>query len=88
MTSQTSQGQTPPQVAKLATEQVRLERTALIGIFGSNAAPGALIRTNRGKFERVAVGDKVAGGIVAAISEDSLVLAKRGKTTLMKLPQT
>jgi len=25
---------------------------------------------------------------VAAISEDSLVLAKRGKTTLMKLPQT
>jgi hypothetical protein len=47
-----------------------------------------LIRTNRGKFERVAVGDKVAGGIVAAISEDSLVLAKRGKTTLMKLPQT
>ncbi|WP_269142424.1 pilus assembly protein PilP [Sulfitobacter mediterraneus] len=88
MTSQTSQGQTPPQVAKLATEQVRLDSIAVIGIFGSNAAPGALIRTHRGKIERVAVGDKVAGGVVAAISENAVILNKRGKTTQMKLPQT
>ncbi|MFT6674685.1 MAG: Tfp pilus assembly protein PilP [Sulfitobacter sp.] len=87
MASQNEAGQTPQKVADLATEQVRLERTALIGIFGSTAAPGALLRGHNGKIERVTIGDRFGGGTVAAISEDSLILTKRGKNTVLKLPK-
>ncbi len=78
---------TPRNVADLATSAARLDRTALIGIFGSDAAPGALVRTRNGRIARVGIGDKVAGGTVAAIGGDQLVLNVGGRAKALKLPR-
>ncbi len=79
---------TPEKVAEFATEQAEIPRIALIGIFGTVAAPRALIRRPNGKIDRVAVGDKAAGGIVAAIGEDRIVIAQRSTTKVLQLPQS
>ena len=78
---------TPKKVTDLATEKADLSRTALIGIFGSEATPGALIRDGRGRIHRVTLNDKISDGIVAAIGDDSVVLAQRGRTVTLKLPK-
>ena len=89
MTSAAPEGtDTPAQVAELATKTVELPRIALIGIFGTEADPRALIRRPNGKIDRVAVGDKAAGGIVAAIGEQKVVIAQRDGTKVLELPQT
>ncbi|MBD3663525.1 type II secretion system protein N [Sulfitobacter aestuariivivens] len=87
MTTDSDGTQTPPEVVKAATQQVRLSRITLIGVFGSTEAPGALIRGPDGKIDRVTVGDVASGGRVAAIGEDRVVIAKGGKTTVLKLPE-
>lgn len=79
--------ETPQEVKDLATEQVALPRIALIGVFGSQTQPGALIRNPNGKISRVGVGDAAAGGIVAAIGDDKIVIAKRDGSTVLSLPQ-
>ncbi len=88
MTSSPPSAETPKQVAELATEQVNLPRVALIGIFGSEADPRALIRRPNGKIDRVAVGDTAAGGIVTAIGADKVVITQRGDTKVLQLPQS
>ncbi len=88
MTSKEPGTPTPAKVAKLATDQVLLDRTALIGTFGSDANPGALVREGNGTVTRVTVGDKVAGGVVAAIAPDRLVLSRHGKTEVLELPRS
>ncbi|MCX7566216.1 pilus assembly protein PilZ [Sulfitobacter sp. F26169L] len=77
---------TPPEVEKLATQEVRLDQTALIGIFGSSDTLKAMIRLPRGDTQTVTVGDRVAGGTVMAIGEDQLVLSRRGTQKVMRLP--
>ena len=78
---------TPAEVAKHATEEAKLERTALIGIFGEESAPQALIRQRSGQILKVATGDKVGNQEVAAIGEDHLVLKRGGNTKVLRLPQ-
>lgn len=78
---------TPKKVTDLATEKADLPRTALIGIFGSEATPGALIREGS-RISRVRVGDQVAGGVVAAIGEGALVLSSRRGNKVLRLPQS
>lgn len=87
MSNTEPQQPTPAKVAELATTEARLGRTALIGIFGSASAPGALVRTPNGRIARVGIGDKVAGGTVAAIGEDELVLRMGSRTKALKLPR-
>ena len=79
---------TPQKVKELATQEVSLPRTALIGIFGSEAAPGALIRNSDGTFARVTVGDRAAGGVVAAIDTARVIIAIRDTTKVLELPAT
>ncbi|MGB3244967.1 MAG: pilus assembly protein PilZ [Sulfitobacter sp.] len=86
MTSDTTGTVTPQKVKDLATQAVTLPRVALIGIFGSEAASGALIRSPNGKIERVKVGDRAAGGIVAAIGKSKVIIATRGATKVLELP--
>jgi len=81
-------GPTPAKVAKLATQQVRLPRKTLIGVFGSATSPGALVRNDAGQIKRVTVGDEVDGTRVAAIGEDSLILSGRGRDEVLRLPKT
>ena len=78
---------TPKKVSDLATEKADLSSTALIGIFGSDATPGALIREGGGKISRVEVGDQVAGGVVAAIGQGTLVLSSLRGNKVLRLPQ-
>tara|TARA_R110002110_G_scaffold23490_2_gene89421 strand:+ start:1594 stop:1860 length:267 start_codon:yes stop_codon:yes gene_type:complete len=87
MSTTETQEPTPTHVADLATEHTRLDRTALIGIFGSEAAPGALVRTPDGNIARVGIGDRIAGGTVAAIGQDQVVLAMGNRTKALKLPK-
>ena len=83
-----SQDTTNDRIADLATETARLDRLALIGIFGSTNAPGALLRVPGGRIERVELGDRVAGGVVAAIGDDRLVLHRNGRARVLKLPHS
>jgi hypothetical protein len=78
---------TPAQVQKLATQEVTLDRIALIGISGTQGAPRALIRLPRGATETVTIGDRIGGATVQAIGEDRLILSRRGARTVMQMPQ-
>lgn len=78
---------TPPQVARHATEAVKLNAPALIGVFGNTEARRALILLPRGQTRTVGVGDTLDGGQVAAIGEDQLVLSRRGREKIMRLPR-
>lgn len=86
MATQDTGTPTPENVARLATEEVRLDRTALIGIFGSSETPRALIRLPRGQTRTVSLGDSVDGGTVEAIGTDYLILSQRGGQRVMHMP--
>lgn len=83
----TSTEPTPTGVAQLATQRVRLERLALLGVFGTQVAPAALVREANGDIQRVSVGDRVAGGTVTAIGEDRLVLSRATGQKVLRLPK-
>jgi Tfp pilus assembly protein PilP len=71
----------------MATRRVQLDRVALLGILSSATRSAALVRQSDGRIARVTVGDEVAGGIVAAIGQDRLILAKRGGDEVLRLPE-
>ncbi len=79
---------TPAEVLDLATQKASLPKLTLIGTFGSLTDPGALVRDSRGRIRRVMLNDEISDGIVAAIGDDSLVLAKRGRAITLTLPQS
>tara|TARA_R110002020_G_scaffold67179_2_gene176233 strand:+ start:40997 stop:41266 length:270 start_codon:yes stop_codon:yes gene_type:complete len=88
MTTQDAGTPTPPTVEKFATKEAKLERTALIGLFGTASAPKALIRLPRGETRTVTVGDRIGSGTVGAIGEDRLVLLLRGnRQEVMQMPR-
>ena len=82
-----TQEDTSRRVARIATQEVRLDRFALIGIFGSDRAPGALVRTRDGQIARVTLGDTVDGATVAAIHIDRVVLSRGTGTQVLTLPK-
>lgn len=86
MATQDTGTPTPAEVKKLATKEVKLERVALIGIFGTAEKPSALIRLPKGNTVTVAIGDELEGGVVAAIGAGQLVLARSGRQYVMRMP--
>ena len=84
----TTQEPTPQNVPDLATQNADLGRLALIGVFGSQTAPAALIRDRKGTVQRVIIGDQVANQTVTAIAEDRVILARGGKTSTLTLPKS
>lgn len=87
MSTQDAGTPTPQTVEKLATQEVKLDRTALIGIFGTASAPKALILLPRGQTRTVTVGDRIAGATVGAIGEDRLVLVRGSRQEVMQMPR-
>ncbi len=77
------------QTRQLATQKnaVRLNKPVLLGIFGANSAPRAMIRYPGGRIDTVATGDKTRLGQVVAIDEDALHIARNGRTDVLRLPQ-
>ncbi|MCX7559464.1 pilus assembly protein PilZ [Sulfitobacter sp. F26204] len=83
-----TQEPTSQHVADLATQRVKLPALALIGVFGNETNPAALIRGHNGEIQRINVGDTVAGSLVAAIDIDRVILAKGAQTKILGLPDT
>ncbi|AHM05661.1 Translation initiation factor 2 (IF-2, GTPase) [Roseibacterium elongatum DSM 19469] len=75
-------------VARAATERnaLRLRDLNLIGVTGTNANRRALVRLPSGRFVRVAVGDRLNGGTVAAIGESTLQYVRNGRTITLEVP--
>ncbi|MWD28781.1 hypothetical protein E0K89_014955, partial [Aquicoccus sp. SCR17] len=75
-------------VARQATVEnaINLRRINLIGVYGKPSNRRALVRLPNGRYEKVAVGDRIDGGRVAAIGETELRYVKGGRSLLLKMP--
>lgn len=75
-------------VARAATDRnaINLRNVNLIGVSGTPSNRRALVRLPSGRFVRVGVGDRVDGGRVAAIGEDSLQYVKNGRNITLDIP--
>lgn len=74
---------TPALVAEQATlpNILPLDGVTLIGIFNAHDGPAALLRSSRGKIERVTPGAQAMGMTVTAIGADTVMLTNRAGTT-------
>lgn len=81
-------GPIPGGVAANATlaEAIDLREVNLIGVFGRPNDRRALVRLANGRYVRVAVGDSLDGGQVAAIGDNALNYVKRGQTITIAIP--
>lgn len=68
------------------TGAIDLHEMSLLGIFGSDDAPGALLRTRKGNILRVSEGDTVENMKIAAIGADSVTIERRGKRVELAMP--
>ena len=65
---------------------LELNRTNLIGIFGTEFNAAALVRLSSGKIIKVKVGDRFDGWRVFAIDKDKIHLANGSKQETLRLP--
>lgn len=75
-------------VAKTATirNAINLSKINLIGVYGSPSKRSALLRLPSGRYVKVKIGDRIDGGRVAAISENTLSYVKSGRNRVLKVP--
>jgi hypothetical protein len=75
-------------VAKRATikNAINLSKLNLIGVYGTSSKRRALLRLPTGRYVKVKVGDRVAGGQVSAIGNGSVNYVKAGRNTVLKVP--
>lgn len=80
---------TTASVARQATIEnaLRLNRINLIGVYGTPNSRRALVRLASGRYVKVEVGDRVDGGRVGAIGEDSLQYTKGGRNITLEMPR-
>ena len=83
-----AQETTPPQVARQATETAIDLGGAIIllGTFGPQSDPQALLKLRGGKTETVSRGDTVNGQTVVAIEEGRVALAQSGNAHWLTMP--
>jgi hypothetical protein len=76
-------------VAKQATVKnaIKLRNINLIGVYGKPSSRRALIRLSNGRYQKVAVGDRLDGGRVSAIGESELRYTRRGRDVVLKMPR-
>lgn len=81
-------GPTAQSVAARATQDnaIRLGQINLIGVYGTERSRRALVRLGNGRFVKVAVGDRLDGGRVAAIGSRTLVYNKGGRQVRLDIP--
>ena len=80
---------TPPAVAAEATTEqtLPLDETALLGTVTTPQGPMALLRTRRGRIEKVRPGDQVGGDRVAAITDGVVHVVRNGLARMITMPQ-
>lgn len=83
-----AQETTPPQVARQATQSTNDLAGALIllGTFGPQSDPQALVKLRNGKTATVSRGDTVNRQTVVAIEEGRIALARNGTAQWLKMP--
>ena len=76
-------------VAQAATvvNAINLSTINLIGVYGSQSDRRALVRLKSGRYVKVEVGDRLDGGLVAAIGPEALIYVKNGRTLTLELPK-
>jgi hypothetical protein len=81
---------TRAEVAREATVKnaIRLGQINLIGVYGTPSDRRALIRLSSGRFVKVKVGDRVDGGQVAQIGDNSLRYVKSGREHTLVVPSS
>lgn len=82
-------GTTRATVARAATDNnaIALGKVALVGVFGTSSNRRALVRMPNGRFKKLAVGDRVDGGRVAAIGDGQLKYKKGSRTVTLEMPK-
>lgn len=75
-------------VAHAATleREIPLDRMVLIGTFGTEDAPRALVRHATGRIEKVAPGERLSGSEILAIGAGELLLKKGGGVRKLVMP--
>jgi hypothetical protein len=76
-------------VAKQATVKnaIKMRDINLIGVYGKPSSRRALIRLSNGRYQKVAVGDRLDGGRVSAIGDGELRYNRRGRDVVLKMPR-
>lgn len=76
-------------VSKQATfkNALNLDKTALIGIYGTPSNRYAMIRTAGGRYKKVTVGDRIDGGRIQAITASELRYQKGSRLVTLALPR-
>lgn len=76
-------------VAKQATfkNALNLDKTALIGVYGTPSARYAMIRTSNGRYKKVSIGDSVDGGRIQAITATEVRYQKGSKLVTLAMPK-
>ena len=83
--SQVPSGATVSQAATI-DNAIRLRAVNVIGIYGTARQRRALVRLANGRIFMVSVGERLDGGRVAAISDNSLVYVKSGRNITLEVP--
>lgn len=81
-------GPTSVSVARQATlrNAINLREVNLIGVYGQPSDRRALVRLSNGRYRKVKVGDRVDGGRVVAIGDDTLRYQKNGRNLTLNMP--
>jgi hypothetical protein len=76
-------------VARRATVEnvLALNRISLVGVFGAEGARRALVRLPSGRFEKVALGDRLDGGRVQAIQDGRVIYVRGGRAYSLEMPR-
>mgnify|MGYP007046698715 CR=1 FL=1 len=76
-------------VAKQATfkNALNLDKTALIGVYGTPSKRYAMVRTAGGRYKKVKVGDSVDGGRIQAITATEVRYQKGARLLTLSLPK-
>lgn len=79
---------TKASVAQQATETgaLPLGRTNVISITGANSNRTALVRAGNGRISRLRVGDRIDGGVVAAITQNAIHYRKGNTLYALEMP--
>ncbi|WP_136635431.1 hypothetical protein [Pseudooceanicola onchidii] len=81
-------GPTAVSVARQATVRSAIDLTEvnLIGVYGQPSDRRALVRLSNGRYRKVKVGDRIDGGRVLAIGDDTLRYQKNGRNMTLAMP--
>ena len=84
-----ARGTASASVAKQATfrNALALDKTALIGVYGTPSQRYAMIRNTNGRYKKVKVGDRIDGGKIQAITATEVRYQKGSRLVTLALPK-